>query len=693
MAVRKKSDTKNVIITKEQEAASAIPVYRPSDPEMEVIKSVFYKFRMSADHRNKGWQNFDGQTLIQYINDASLRFITNVDYMRDDIEDWQARVHDKFTQNKVIAFLSKMVQVLPVAEFSARGEEDYRKAQILTNLYEYSEDVDDYEELLINLLLECIMKGTAIGYEGHEMHEKTIREVTGSGDDIKITSKKRRTNKLFGAIVPLEDFYPSSVGVRKIKDMPFCFWRSTLPYQQFLADYAQYGRASKVQPKANYSDKEASKPYYLEYISDDVQLGQVEIIRYYNRDTDEYIIIANGVWLNPVMDKENANISPLPFTHKELPFWDMRFELLPNFFYGRALPDKLKAMQDVLNVLTNMLLDQSFLTIFKPMLTSGFDSIEDDYLRPGRRTPVDTQGMSIKDQYMVLDSGAPNGWHQFILDYTRRIMSEASLDQVQSGTAGVGGRTTAEEIRTATEGVASVLGLFARLVNFGIKRKALLRAKNILQFWTDKNSPVIDQVLGEGGSSEMKDCFNTFKIDNTVLSSGKRGIKIIEMYANKKKMPTKTQQANRALLKQTETNKKVEIISIPGEYIRSLDFDIKLGVNKRSENTRELQKAMMLEKVRVYMSFFPQIVDQVELAAQMAELMGDDPTKIIKPDAMQQALGAAGSENAPQAANSMQDGGVSTLPENAIAPNAVNGMLGTQGAASNLQALQAMITG
>lgn len=657
---------------------------------MEVLNAVFSKFRRSADSRNGHWANFDGLDLLSYINESSRRFITNID-ARDDIEDWQARVHDKFTHNKVIAFLSKIVQVLPIAEFTARGDEDHRKAQILTNLYEYSEDVDDYEELLIHILLECIMKGTAIGYEGHEQTNKAIREVSGVGDEMTEKQTMRRSNKLFGSIVPLEDFYPSNVAIRKIKDMPYCFWRSTYPYQQFLQDFAMFSRTAVVMPFVNATQSENEKrPYYLDFISQDVGEGQVEVIRYYNRDTDEYVVLANGIWLNPI---GNEIISPMPFSHKELPFWDVRFEILPNFFYGRSLPDKLKAMQDVLNVLTNMLLDQSFLTIFPPILTAGYDSIEEDYLRPGRRTPIDTQGLPIQDAYMPMNMGTPTGWHQFILDYTRKIMSEASLDQVQSGTAGVGGRTTAQEIRTATEGVASVLGLFARLVNFGIKRKALLRAKNILQFWTDKSSPVIEQILGQGGSADMKKAFNIFKIDNTVLSSGKRGVKIIEMYADKQQQPTRQAIKNRAALAQLETNKRIEIIAIPGEYIRGLDFDITLAVNQKQENTREMMKAMQLEKVRVYMSFFPSIVDQVELAAQTAEIMGDDPTKVIKADAIQQEMAAAGQDGATPAANSGVDNGVSTLPQNAIAPNAVNGMLGSEGAASALQALQQHITG
>jgi len=691
MAV-KKNDTKNVTIDKEYDQEKP-PAYVPSDYEKLVVDSTFRKFRASATHRDMGWENFDGLSLVEYINESVRRCITNVD-MRDGIEDWQSRVNDKFTQNKVLAVLSKVVQVLPIAEFQGRGDEDYRKGQILNDLYQYSEDIDDYEKFMIGLLLEAIMKGTAIAYEGHERKTQKIRNVKGAGDNITVTEGERKTNRLYATIVPLEDFYPSHVGVSDIKSMPYCFWRTVIPYQQFLQDFAAFSQASSVQPKSSFQGEPDERPYYLDYISDDVEQGSVEIVRYYNKDTDEYIMLANGVWLNPLMNTTQWVISPLPFNHKELPFWDVRFEIFVNFFYGRSLPDKLKSMQDVLNVLTNMLLDQSFLTIFPPILTSGFDSVEDDYLRPGRRTPIDTQGVPLKDQYMKLDLGVPQGWHQFILQYTRRVMEESSIDQVNQGVAGVGGRTTAQEIRVASEGVASIIGLFGRLIKYGLKRKALLRGKNILQFWTDPKFPVIEQVLGEGGTKEMSKAFNVFKIDNTVLTSGKRGMKIIEMFADKKSRPTKAQAQIRAAIANTERNGNIEVMAVLPEYIRDFDFDIKIAVNAKSEETKEMQKALQLEKLRVYMSFFPNEVDKTELLAQTAEKMGDDPTKIISSQILEQlAMTEDEMKQMEAAQNGSKDNGMSTTPQGTPANQAMQMALNKHNMMQDQSMLQNQMVG
>lgn len=631
--------SKEVILVQYFNETDEQRMFEPSATELTVVSDVFQKFRRSADDRNRNFQYFDGLNLIDYIDDSVRRFNTNYDE-RDYIEDWQARIHDPFTRNKVLAVLGKVNAVLPIAAFRGRGDEDVRKGVILTSLYEYAEDVDNYDELMLHILLEAIVKGTAIGYEGAIYKKRKIRNVKGTGDDISVTEETEISCKLPGSIVPLEEFYPSSVGIRSISMMPYCFRRYVTPFASFLQDWGEFDKSKLVRPQRRHAQDEM-RPYYLDYISSEVMEGDVEVIQFFDKDNDQYIILANGIWLNPIQQGESAeNISPLPFNHKDLPFWEIKFDFFGDFFYGKSLPDRLKSMQDVLNVLTNMLLDQSFLTIFPPILTNGYDSIEEDYLRPGRRTPIDTQGLPINQAFAKLDLGTPSGWHQYILEYTRRIMEEASIDSVSSGRAGVGGRTTAEEIRTAADGVTSILGIFGRMVNVGMKRKAMLKAANILQFWTDSKTPMVRKILTDGGVETFNDAFNTYKIDNTVLTTGKRGTKIIELYSDKSKMPNKEQLTARALVGEAEAGHKVEVMALPGDYIRDFQYDVRMVSNPKREASRDVEKALQLEKVRVYLSFFPNIIDVTELAAETAEIMGDDPTKLIKPDAIQAAIDA-----------------------------------------------------
>jgi len=661
-----------------------IPVHKPTDRDTQVVSDTFSLFRRTADARNKRFQFFDGLNLIEYIEDSVHRFNTNI-FEREELEDWQARAHDPFTRNKCLAILGKVMSVLPIAQFTPRGDEDFVKTQILTNLYEYVEELDDYEEFMTHYLLEAIIKGTAIGYEGVDKQTKKFKFVKGFGDDITITEKEEVTTNLYAQIVPLEEFYPSSPSIRKLKDMPFCFWRKVITHSEFLDEWSGFDRAKFVEAKRTYTDDEF-RPYYADYIGEDVGEGSVELIRFYDRMNDQYIILANGIWLNPVTNKaEEEFVSPIPFNHKELPFFETKFDFFGDFFYGKSLPDRLKSLQDILNVLTNMLLDQSFLTIFPPLLTTGFDDIEDDYLRPGRRTPIDTQGLPINSAVQKLELGTPSGWHQYILEYTRKIMEEASLDRVSQGMAGVGDRTTAQEIRMASEGVASIMQLFSRMINYGLKRKAFLKAANILQFAIDPKSPIVHGVLGEDGAEEVNKAFSVYEINNTKLSDGKRGTKIIEMYQNENDRPTSSKLEARSVLAKVSSGNVVEIDAITPEYIKNLRFDVKLIPNPKVESSKEVEKALQLEKVRVYMSFFPQLVDMNELAAETAEKMGDDPSKVLKQEIINPQPVGEGTEGS-QAMN--------MNPSENTAQNMMNGLQGGGGAGiQELQQLQAGITG
>lgn len=653
------------------------PQFDPSDKEKDVVQAVYTKFRASSEDRNRNFSYFDGLNLVEYIEDSVKRFTTNIDE-RDSLEDWQARVHDPFTRNKVITVLGKMVASLPIAEFKSRGDEDPRKGIILTNLYEYIEDKEEYEEVMAHVLLEAIVKGTAIGYEGVVRDECKVRNVEGVGDDIIVKESIEKYTRFPTTLVPLEDFYPSSVQVRTIKEMPYCFWRSIVPYASFMQDWGMYDKAKYVVPKFNLSGSELpeEKPFYFDFVSEDVYEGNVEILRYYNKTLDEFIVIANGIWLNPIKTGGGEEISPLPFNHKNLPFFEIKFDFFGDWFYGKSLPDKLKSMQDVLNVLTNMLLDQSFLTIFPPLLTNGSDTIEDDYLRPGRRTPIDTQGLPLNQAFMKLDLGAPSGWHQYILEYTRKIMEQSSLDQVSSGQAGVGGRTTAQEINVAATAVAQTLGVFALLMKYGLKRKAYLKAANLLQFATDEKTPLVERVLGNEEAGKFTKYFNVIKMDDTYLTDNRRGMKIIEMYADKEELPQKEELQARSQLTEVETGKPTEIIAITGKSIRNFDYDVKIVQNPKSDETKELQKALQLEKVRVYMSFFPGQVDVNELAAQTAEKMGDDPSKILK----KETFGVA-------TENTEQEQPLSTSPQGNTANNMIRGAQGGEAAANQMNVL------
>lgn len=622
-------------------------VVRPSECEINLVTKVFHMFRKSQEDRDRRFSYFDGMTLVEMIEDSVERFNTNL-YLRDGMEDWQAGFNDGFIRSKVLSIVGKLVEQLPIATAIPRGEEDLLRAQIVTDLYQYTEEIDNYENNMSMFILELIVKGTAIGYEDIEYKKKKIRTVKGMGDAMTAKEQVIKTTKFYTEIVPLEEYYPANVGIMGVENQPYCFRRKLMDIAEFRDKYGHYKKAQLVDGRSSAQKQNGAIPYYLDFISSDVSEGLVEFIRFYDIMNDEYVMIANGIWINPMGDKEI--VQPLPWNHKESPFYSSINEPFGIFFYGKSLPNRLSSMQDVLNVLQNMMMDQSFLSIFTPILTAGFDGFEDDYLRPGRRTSIDTGGVSLSNAIMPLQFPTPTGWHQYILEYTRRIMEESSVDRVSGGQAGAGAeRTTAFEVQTAAAGVAALLTTVARYINAAIKRKAKLRIKNILQFGFQPNATIVPGVLADTDTTRP---FATFSFAGTKLSDGKRGTRILELYRTDEALPPAEVTQARALVSSIEQDKKIEVTAISPSYIRNgVDYDIIMGLDPRRERSSMAEQGLLLQQIQTLAAVGGPRVNLDEPITKLAVSMGMDPTKIINEEQQQpaqpgQGTGGAGAESA-----------------------------------------------
>lgn len=614
--------------------------FSPSETEIEVVEKTFLLFRRAQQDRDRQFSYFDGVNLVSMIEDSVERVNTNL-YLRDGMDDWQAGFNDGFIRTKVLSIVGKLVEQLPIATAIPRGEEDVLRAQIITDLYQYTEEIDDYENFMTMFIFELIVKGTAIGYEDIEYKKKKIRTVSGIGDNMKVTEEVVKTTKFYSEIVPLEEFYPASVGIMGVENQPYKFRRKLMDVVDFKDKYGHYKKASLVSGKMSAQKEAGEIPYYLDFISSDVSEGTVEVIFFFDIMNDQFVILANGIWINPLGTKEV--VQPLPWNHKESPFFSAINEPYGIFFYGKSTPNRLSSMGDILNVLNNMLLDQSFLSIFTPILTAGFDGFDDDYLRPGRRTSIDTGGISLQNAIMPLQFPTPSGWHQYILEYTRRIMEEASFDRTTSGQAGTGtDRTTAYEIQTAAAGVAAVLTSVARYINSAIKRKAKLRIKNILQFGFQPNATIIPGVLAD---TDVNAPFATFSFGNTKLSDGSRGDRILELYRKDEALPLKDTTEARAIVSSIERGKKIEITAISPSYIRNgVDFDIVLGLDPRREKSSIGEQAMLLQQIQTLAAVGGERVNLDEPIVKLAVAMGLDPSKIIREEQPQQPAEGTGQE-------------------------------------------------
>ena len=57
----------------------------------------------------------------------------------------------------------------------------------------------------------------------------------------------------------------------------------------------------------------------------------VSVLSYYNKSRDQYIVLANGVWINPLPGNEKM---PIPFAHKQIPLVNFTDHYIEDDAYG-----------------------------------------------------------------------------------------------------------------------------------------------------------------------------------------------------------------------------------------------------------------------------------------------------------------------------------------------------------------------
>jgi hypothetical protein len=238
----------------------------------------------------------------------------------------------------------------------------------------------------------------------------------------------------------------------------------------------------------------------------------VEVIKYYNEDFDEFVILANGVWLNP-QDKDT--ISPIPFDHHRLPFAKSVCELADeDCFYGKSFPDLLGGEQETRNALLRLMVDQEILAVNRPILLGMGIEIESYQLYPGKTINMTGDISQMREMEI---SGSNQSAFQLLNLLRNSADINTSIDPTAQGVHS--GRKTAREAVILDENskrITSTLQVFVYKLLFD---RANLRIPNIAQFYTTpiqynvlKDKYGNDQTTSEGKKIQTAPEYRTIPV-------------------------------------------------------------------------------------------------------------------------------------------------------------------------------------
>lgn len=455
-------------------------VYTPSKKETEVINRVYTRFKRMQEERDKVRREFDGLTLTQYVNNSMDAYNGIVsDALKATKEDWQSIIWDHKTRGKVKTTIAMIVGMRPFMSIIGKNQASHDYASDMLEVYEDSWKNENGAYKLYLQALSACNKGTVIVeevYQEEKVKRKEIISVDQQTGKVKFTEKeviKDGYGCVKANIVPLLNFYPNENSAEIEHD---CCTIGIFTEDKFKNKYRKYPNAEYVKPGVFVSGQSQDDILYKSIATVD-KSKLIEVIRYYNEDLDEFVILANGFWINP---QDGDEVSPLPFDHKKLPFTKTVFELADeDCFYGKSLPDLMHGEQDADNALQRLMLDQEILKGNRPILLGMGIDIDSYQLYPGR--PVKMTGDVNQMKEMDLQGASQSGF-QFLQLLKTNSDVNTSIDPTAQGVHS--GRKTARETVILDENSKRNSGPFQLHIYKLLFDRAKLRVENIKQFYT-----------------------------------------------------------------------------------------------------------------------------------------------------------------------------------------------------------------
>lgn len=227
--------------------------------------------------------------------------------------------------------------------------------------------------------------------------------------------------------------------------------------------------------------------------STDMDGDYVQVLRYYNKFTDTYGILANTV---VILD------SPIPFKHKELNVSVWNYYPVEGRIYGLGIPKIISPLQEEREAIRNLSLDRQKMHLNKMFLVSDLFDIDEDEAttRPHGFVHVNSGGMNLDNVIKPLEYGDVPGSSIRMDDQLRD--DEKRVTGIDDRSQGVNMGGTATEAAILTEQSQKRINLINTLTGMAtIERIGKLKWSNIQFFYP---APKIERISEKNEEREKK---------------------------------------------------------------------------------------------------------------------------------------------------------------------------------------------
>lgn len=589
--------------------------YKPSEDVLRHIYSVYDKYIKWRALKEMNYKWFNNQTINDYLDESRKKFWGYIPLSADTDT---PQFFFPETRNQIIGILSKIANLRMKPTFDGVEGFDQVKATVMNDLFEYWRRGSNRKMQNFWQYLYCIINGTVIVFTGYNSKVRTVKDITMHDPETGKTEYKEERldeSEVEDVVVNLEDFFFPKLWVpaNQLQDQDEVIWRTLVKWSDFKDAFKGYSNADLVAPGSQFADSSI----FADFLSYDVRGSDfVEVIKYFNAPLDQYSIIANGVLLNPLKNKDDEDeIAPLPWNHKKLPFSGTMFEPLDaTFFFGMSLSQKVKSPQDALNKLWELMLDREQRAVAAPIITTD-PSVELGLeFKAGRIYQVQADVNQYKEMQMAPSSSS----------YWQALSALQGIVSATGAGGTMGQNTTATvQPQSATQNDNSeqqkkeTLGLYSMFYQDLLEQKVWITIMNMIQFYTAKK---VEKILGDRKFYKVLSMSDARMFGGGI---GNREIRICDQPLKPSEL--KQEMYLRSLLKK----ERVEIIEVTPKGLRQLKFDLKIKFEP--ENSPEAERALFLDYLTTAWKLFGQtgILSAKKSLYRMAEKFNEPISDIV----------------------------------------------------------------
>lgn len=430
-------------------------------------------------------------------------------------DDWQSNITPPFTTAIVERSLAEIVDQTLQPIIVPRGPEDIAKAQVMNYIKDYSWEIADGDLELYSAIKQALIRGKTIWQDDFWLDRRMVKTLVKFDPEKGIEEYEEKEvddyNNVYGEWVDLFDYFIDPMartinrGRYKAND---CIRRYIMNLDTFKETFQ--GSIWNPLNAVRYVKAGGDLNYWQFYkppegIDKD---NQVEVLFYWGRRPDKFIIIANDVVIRD---------GPNPYNHKQLPFAEGSDIPRLGKFYATGEPKLLESIQDELTTLRRMRIDRQHMDLWKLFFVSNREVLDEEeaVVSPSRFVYVsDPANAVVPLEYRDINPSAYR--EEELLKEDGRFVTGIEAPQ-PTGTA-----TEAAIFKESTmKALRMKIWLLSRELLTGIIR---LRVPNIVQFYS---TPMVEKIVGE----ERMAKYRTIRTTDVALEMTKAG----EVVEKKKK--------------------------------------------------------------------------------------------------------------------------------------------------------------